>query len=935
MPQINTFRKTLFLLQTALLLALAPQALLAQARGEEQVYLSGTDKDHTVPWDFFCSAGRNSGKWTKIAVPSCWELQGFGGYDYGRAPKTHQFAKEHGLYRHQFEVPKTWADKTVYIVFEGSMTDTEVKINGKSAGPLHQGAFYEFKHDITKLVKPGTNLLEVKVNKISADTSVNRAERLADYWVFGGIFRPVYLKAVPKQHIDHVATNARADGQLAVHVRTMGAASGLQLKAVVSELDGKEIHQFTGAPAKTGPAVLSAQVKNIIPWNPEAPKLYNLTVQLLRGNEVVHEVRHRIGFRTVELRPQDGIYVNGARVVFKGVNRHSFWPSSGRTTSKALSIQDVQVMKDMNMNAVRMSHYPPDRHFLDACDSLGLFVLDELGGWQKAYDTPVGRKLVKELIERDVNHPSIVLWDNGNEGGHNHELVPEFAKHDPQKRHVIHPWAVFNNTDTQHYKPYGYGTTSLFNGRDIFFPTEFMHGLFDGGGGAGLDDQWQLMRQNPLSAGGFIWAFCDECVVRTDRHDSLDCKISDAPDGIVGPYREKEGSFYAIKQIWSPVLIRQKVLQSGPARFLEITNDYLFTNLNQINLNFSWLKMPRLNDAASVQASVVHQWSPTATAKPGETVRLDLPANAPWAGADVLQLEVVDNHGRLANTLTWNISTAAEFNAALRPTAKAASPAISQADSTLTVRAGAMVYAFNKNNGRLVSVVKNGKKLGLANGPQLAVGDVGTLSFEQVTEANGSLKLKFAGKKELVHLYWTVAANGQLTMDCSYKYQGAADHFGLNFDYPEKQVKSIRWLGNGPFRVWKNRLQGPVFGVHSKTYNTTRTGWEWVYPEFAGYHSNFYWAQLETSEGSLKLVTESPDLFLRLLTPHFATKYWNEQNTQVKFPSGNLGFMHAIDPIGEKFTSAAELGPSGNKNLLHSNRQHPVHLNAVVHFMFE
>ncbi len=167
----------------------------ASAQRTETIYLSGTDKDHMVQWDFYCTEGMNSGKWSKIGVPSNWELQGFGTYLYGRSDLV---ANEKGMYKYEFTVPKTWQKKKVFIVFEGSMTDTEVKINGKSAGPVHQGAFYRFRYDISSLLNyGGKNLLEVTVSKESANESINRAERRADYWVFGGIFRPVYLEAFP------------------------------------------------------------------------------------------------------------------------------------------------------------------------------------------------------------------------------------------------------------------------------------------------------------------------------------------------------------------------------------------------------------------------------------------------------------------------------------------------------------------------------------------------------------------------------------------------------------------------------------------------------------------------------------------------------------------------------------------------------------------
>ena len=207
------------------------------AQKTEVLYLSGTDKDHTVQWDFFCTNGRNSGKWSKIGVPSNWELQGFGTYHYGKPDLK---ANEKGLYKYKFSVPGNWKRKRVYIVFEASMTDTEVKINGKVAGQVHQGAFYRFKYDISDLLNyEGENLLEVAVSKESSNESINRAERTSDYWVFGGIFRPVYLEAVPLQFIDRLAIDAKADGSFFMDVFTQGIGKAKTIETRVQTLDGK------------------------------------------------------------------------------------------------------------------------------------------------------------------------------------------------------------------------------------------------------------------------------------------------------------------------------------------------------------------------------------------------------------------------------------------------------------------------------------------------------------------------------------------------------------------------------------------------------------------------------------------------------------------------------------------------------------------------
>lgn len=221
-------------------------AIQTYAQTKQIKYLSGTDNKNTTSWDFFCTGGRNSGYWTKIAVPSHWEQQGFGSYNYGRDYKTNgknsRFADEKGMYKTSFEVPASWKGKEVFIVFEGSMTDTEVKINGKKAGDIHQGAFYRFKYNITNKLQFGKpNMLEATVSKMSADASVNNAERLADYWVLGGIFRPVYLEAVPKEYIDYTAIDAKADGSFAMQVFTKGLQQARTVVANIVDAKGKTV----------------------------------------------------------------------------------------------------------------------------------------------------------------------------------------------------------------------------------------------------------------------------------------------------------------------------------------------------------------------------------------------------------------------------------------------------------------------------------------------------------------------------------------------------------------------------------------------------------------------------------------------------------------------------------------------------------------------
>lgn len=368
----------------------------------------------------------------------------------------------------------------------------------------HRGGFYRFSYDITSLLKYGAaNKLEVRVKKHSGNKSVNAAERKADWWLFGGIYRPVWLEAKPQIRIEHIAVDAKMDGEMQLYTELKGVKGKEKLTAALHPLDGTDVCSEVRMWEVGHDSVFAHIWKNVEPWTPEKPRLYNLIVTLRNEEgEALHRTSVRVGFRTVDFRPRDGVYLNGTKLVMKGINRHSFHPDGGRTTNKELSIQDALLIKEMNMNAVR-SHYPPDEHFLDACDSLGLLYIDELAGWQNAYDTVTGSKLVKEMIARDVNHPCIVLWSNGNEGGWNIATDKLFYRYDPQRRHVIHPWADFDELDTHHYPAYLTGVGRFTNGYKVFMPTEFMHGLYDQGHGAGLEDFWARYTAHPLFAGGF------------------------------------------------------------------------------------------------------------------------------------------------------------------------------------------------------------------------------------------------------------------------------------------------------------------------------------------------------------------------------------------------------------------------------------------------
>jgi len=911
----------------------------AQAPHPERIYLSGTGTDYTRTWEFYCSKGQNSGKWKSIEVPSCWELQGFGEYTYGRyyTIKGAKPSDETGIYRYRFLTPDCGKNDRIKLFFDGVMTDAEVRVNGNPAGQIHQGAFYRFSYDITSLLKAeGENLLEVKVAKQSANKSVNAAERRADWWLYGGIYRPVWLEVVPDVSMEHFILDARADGSLRASVRMAGNAEGHVLAVSIRGLkDGKPLRTLQGKEQVSCPLATSGREtgftckwSDVKVWNIEAPELYVARLELKdRSGNVIQVREERIGFRTIEFFPQDGIYLNGTRLIVKGINRHSFSVDGGRTTSAAMSRQDALLIKEMNMNAVR-SHYPPDEHFLDMCDSLGLVYIDELSGWHGRYDTETGARLIREMVERDVNHPSVILWSNGNEGGWNTDNDSLFCKYDKfQRRHVIHPWADFDGLDTHHYPAYLTGVARFTNGYKVFMPTEFMHAMYDQGGGAGLRDFWDRWMTNPMFAGGFIWVFCDEAPKRSDRGGVLDSDGSNAPDGVVEPRREKEGSFYAIRSQWSPVQIKPLLITEHFDGSFFVSNEYIYTNLKDCRMTYEVLSCD-IPMQGAVSRILARGEVTLPALSPGETGKARFSLLASFAEGDVLKLEAFDRDGHRICDWSFPIRLANPyFQRHLAQVATGLSGNTVSARNNgkeIVLKSEKVSVTFDAATGMILRVLSGNTEIPLTNGP-VAVGMKmlyqPASSYVRQDSEEAVFCARYKGGADSI--VWRLTSQGLLYMDAVLLNRasgggGFDDAFmdtevynlGLTFSYPERICKGMKWLGRGPYRVWKNRIPGTNYGIWHKDYNNTVTGESYdnlVYPEFKGYHANMYWATFESDTAPFTVYSRTDGIFYRVFTPE--EPKGSAKRTMPEFPEGDISFLLDIPAICS-FKPIEQQGPN-------------------------
>ncbi|QBG49232.1 glycoside hydrolase family 2 [Verrucomicrobia bacterium S94] len=901
-------------------------AFSAAAQHAERVYLSGKGPSDAVEWDFFCSKGRKSGEWTKIPVPSNWEQQGFGAYNYGHEPAAEK-ADETGRYKTTFFAPKEWKDKHVRLVFEGSMTQTEVTINGKQAGFPNYGGYLPFRYilDKTKLKYGEENVLEVLVKKKPDNDSLDQAERKADFWVFGGIYRPVYLEVLPREFVNRVAIDARMDGSFRMDVfpqvqqptkfREEFKEYVDELTAQIQTLDGENVGKPMIAPiyGSAGRIRLENHIKKPSLWSPEHPNLYQVKLTMKHKGKVLSTTVERFGFRTFEHRLGDGLYLNGKRILIKGVNRNVFDPQHGRAIDAERVWREACEIKAMNANLVR-SHMPPTMEFMRACDELGLMVITELCNWHDpVIDTPIARNLVYELVTTYQNHPSVIIWANGNENGFNLEVDELYHLYDLQNRPIIHPWAYFEGMNTKHYPDWKEFQLRLSHDK-VYLPTEFLHGLYDGGHGAGLQDYWDAIKASPIAAGGVLWCWADAAIARTDREGMLDTDGNHSADGIVGPNGEKEASYYSIREIWSPIQIAMKSLPDNFSGKIPLENRFYETRLDACS--FEWKLVNHTGPFEETQSSVQAEGRVTGPKiKPGKTgmLKLRLPEN--WKKATALELRAFSSGGREIMQWAWPIRS---------PEIKGAEAVVRQADDNpFEITAGTTTWKFSPETGQLL----NCSAEGFGRGPVLYAGTLdGALEFSCVWKTSVAKKnntVVIRSVSEDASFSWTVLPDGSAVLD--YDFSAPTNELvyaAIGFDLEEAAVASKRWLGQGPDRIWGNRLRGPQFGLWENEYNDHVVGVNWGETPFKGIFGNVDWMQLNLKSGKT-LVADTDYAAVGVLRPANAEGERNKHGPTSPvhawwhYPeSGGLYLFHKLPGTGTKFANAWELGPQGNVTVL-------------------
>jgi beta-galactosidase/beta-glucuronidase len=655
--------------------------------GHWQFYYAATPLE--LPEGFFAeNYPQGANDWESIPVPSNWQMLGYGRPNYTNVAYPYPVDPPHvpqenpvGLYRHTFQLPADWDGKQVLLAFEGVDSAFYVWVNGQRIG-YSQGAHLPSEFNITSYLHGGQNNLAVQVFQWSDGSYLEDQ----DMWRLSGIFRDVYLVAVPGVHLRDVRIRSLlddryTDGKLDLHllVRNYGAAAtdGHKLTAQLLDAAGRLVFEgcagesFTVGPGAEIALDLATPLKAVHKWSAEEPYLYSLLLTLLTVDGKVLEVQpFRVGFRRSEVR--NGVFLfNGAPIKLQGVNRHETHPDLGHAVSYESMVQDITLMKQNNINTVRTSHYTNDPRWLDLCDRYGLYVMDEadlechgfgLTGdidwlsnnkdWEAAY---VDR--AERMVERDKNHASVTFWSLGNESGYgaNHDAMAAWIRQaDPTR--LIHyegaREAALVDIVSVMYPKVEYLETQgkrTDDGRP-FFMCEYGHAM--GNGPGNLKEYWEVIRAYPRLMGGCVWEWVDHSI-RQYTEDGEEWfayggDFGDMPndgdfcvDGLNFPDRMPYPGLIEYKKILEPVLTEAVDLKTGQ---LKITNRYAFISLAHLDGNWKVLR-----DGVVVQQGRL----PRLEAPAGEAMLVTLPYRLPPAGSAEAADYWLDLTYRLGEDRLW------------------------------------------------------------------------------------------------------------------------------------------------------------------------------------------------------------------------------------------------------------------------------------------
>lgn len=599
-----------------------------KARSERYLSLEGKwkfnfSKDHDkAPRDFY-SLKYDDSQWTDFPVPGILELNGYGDaiYSNNGYPWRTQFRPEPpfveernnytGSYRKMVTVPADWKGERIYLHVGSATSNLMVWVNGKFVG-YSEDSKVSAEFDLTKYLTPGKeNLIAMQVMRL-CDGSYLEDQ---DFWRFTGIAREVYLYARPQAHIADLfitpdLVNNYQDGTLEVKLNAVGA-KGETVMFSLKDKEGKEVAAQTAKVGGNGEVKVNFDIKNPLKWTAETPNLYTLYTTLMDGKQVAEVVPQRVGFRKVEIKNAQ-VLVNGQPVLFKGANRHELDPVTGYVVSMDRMLEDIRVMKELNINAVRTCHYPNDPRWYELCDIYGIYMVAEANieshgmgyGDKTLAKEPTYEKAHLERNESNIkiykNHPSIIFWSVGNEAGYgpNFEKAYDLVKaYDPSRPCQYEQAGQNGKTDIFCPMYYDYGGCDKYSQGDNPRPLiqcEYAHAM--GNSMGGFKEYWDMVRKYPKYQGGFIWDFVDQGLrVKNKQGKTIYAYGGDFGryptsdhnfncNGIINPDRKPNPHANEVRYYYQNIWATAKDLKAGE---VEVYNENFFKSLDDVELQWT------------------------------------------------------------------------------------------------------------------------------------------------------------------------------------------------------------------------------------------------------------------------------------------------------------------------------------------------------------
>ncbi|MCS7120127.1 MAG: glycoside hydrolase family 2 TIM barrel-domain containing protein [Nitrososphaerota archaeon] len=896
-------------------------------------------------------------EWDEIPVPSNWQMLGYdkpyyvaSGYVFKPdPPHVPQDWNPTGLYRRVFNIPKEWVGKKIFLVFEGVDSAFYVWINGKFIG-YSQDSRLPAEFDISSYVYDGENVVAVEVFRWSDGSYLEDQ----DMWRLSGIYRDVYVYCCPQVHIRDFFVITQLDSEyrnatlkLRVNIKNY---SDLEVNNYIVEFKlidpyGKNV--FTEplrctiekiTPKREIIYDVEKEVKNPEKWSAETPVLYTLVIMLRDSSgQVIEYESCKVGFRQVEIK-NGKILLNGKPITLKGVNRHEHDDERGHAITVESMIKDIKLMKQFNFNAVRTSHYPNHPIWYDLCDEYGIYVIDEANiechgladhgkrlrtySWKDPADDPewlpAFMDRVVGMVERDKNHPCIIMWSLGNESGigANHTAMAAWVhEYDP--------------TRPVHYERTVYARGKIPRIVDVIsvmYPTleylrqlaedpederpiimcEYAHSM--GNSTGNLKEYWELIRKYSRICGGFIWDWVDQGLKRKTpegiEYWAYGGDFGDKPthknfciNGLVWPNREPHPALWECKKIQQPIAVEPVDLKDG---LLKITNEYDFLNLNVLDCFWELYEdanllengcLPKL-DVEPHESVIVRVPYKIVNVTPGAeywlTVRFKLREPTFWAdkghevGWDQFKLPL-ESPGPCISVESMPPLELVETEDTIIARGRNFSLVFDKCEATIS--------SFQYRN---IELIRRGPKLNVwrapldNDAPRLAVAwrAAGLENLRHVTEY---VRIKTASERRLTIEAKTLlrTIEGSERFECIYNYNicGSGDviidvevnplhglpphlpRIGLQAEIPGK-YNIMTWYGRGPHENYWDRKEGAAIGVYRSTVDEQFV--PYIKPQENGNKTDVRWVSFTDESGFGLLIVGMPILEVTAL--HYRTE---------------------------------------------------------------